>query len=71
MKKGIAAAILAVTSYLGAAHAADQPMIHKVTLKSGGMGYLLDPGEFLSTAVPAMIARMREEEVGAAVFLPV
>lgn len=41
MKIGFAAALLAVSSYLGAAQAADQPMIHKVELKTGGMGYLL------------------------------
>lgn len=35
------------------------------------MGYLLDPSEFLAATVPAMIARMRDEGVDAAVFLPV
>lgn len=41
MRKGIAAAALAVASYFGAAQAAEQPMIHKVELKGGGMGFLL------------------------------
>ena len=35
------------------------------------MGYLLDPTEFLERSVPAMIKRMRAEEVDAAVFVPV
>ena len=35
------------------------------------MGYLLDPTEFLERSVPAMIERMRAEEVDAAVFVPV
>jgi D-proline reductase (dithiol) PrdB len=34
-------------------------------------GYLLDPTEFLATSVPAIIERMKREEVDAAVFLPV
>ena len=35
------------------------------------MGYLLDPAEFLQHSVPAIIERMREESVDAAVFVPV
>jgi D-proline reductase (dithiol) PrdB len=35
------------------------------------MGYLLKPEEFLRTSVPAMIARMRSEEVDAALLVPV
>jgi D-proline reductase (dithiol) PrdB len=35
------------------------------------MGYLLDPAEFLASAVPAMIERMKREDVDAAVFVPV
>ncbi len=35
------------------------------------MGYLLDPTEFLASTVPAMIARMRAEDVDAAIFVPV
>jgi hypothetical protein len=35
------------------------------------MGYLLDPTEFLERSMPAMIERMRAEEVDAAVFVPV
>ena len=35
------------------------------------MGYLLDPTEFLERSVPAMIERMRAEEVDAAIFVPV
>jgi D-proline reductase (dithiol) PrdB len=35
------------------------------------MGYLLDPTEFLASAVPAMIAEMKQEDVDAAVFVPV
>ena len=35
------------------------------------MGYLLDPTEFLERSMPAMIERMRAEEVDAAVFIPV
>jgi len=35
------------------------------------MGYLLDPAEFLERSVPAMIERMRAQEVDAAVFVPV
>lgn len=34
-------------------------------------GYLLDPTEFLATSVPAMVDRMKTEEVDAAVFVPV
>ena len=34
-------------------------------------GYLLDPSEFLATSVPAIVERMKREEVDAAVFLPV
>lgn len=41
MKKLLAAALVAVSSYAGAVLAADQPMIHKVELKTGGMGYML------------------------------
>ena len=35
------------------------------------MGYLLDPTEFLDRSVPAMIDRMRAEEVDVAIFVPV
>lgn len=35
------------------------------------MGYLLDPTAFLASTVPAMIERMRDEEVDAAVLVPV
>jgi D-proline reductase (dithiol) PrdB len=35
------------------------------------MGYLLDPTEFLASAVPAMIDGMHREGVDAAVFIPV
>lgn len=35
------------------------------------MGYLLDPTEFLASTVPAMIDRMKRENVDAAVFVPV
>ena len=35
------------------------------------MGYRLDPTEFLEHSVPAMIERMRAEEVDAAIFVPV
>jgi len=35
------------------------------------MGYLLRPEEFLSTAVPAMIARLRAEAVDAVLLVPV
>ncbi len=35
------------------------------------MGYLLRPEVFLSTAVPAMIARLKAEEVDAALLVPV
>lgn len=35
------------------------------------MGYLLDPAEFLASALPAMVERMRQEGVDAAVFVPV
>lgn len=35
------------------------------------MGYLFDPTEFLRSSVPAMIARMKQEGVDAAVFVPV
>ncbi len=35
------------------------------------MGYLLDPTEFLASAVPAMIDRMHREGVDAAIFIPV
>jgi D-proline reductase (dithiol) PrdB len=35
------------------------------------MGYLLDPTEFLETSVPAIIARMQQEGVEVAVFVPV
>ena len=35
------------------------------------MGYLLDPTEFLTSTVPAMITRMRAEGVEVAVFIPV
>lgn len=35
------------------------------------MGYLLQPEEFLTRTVPAMIERMRAEAVDAAVFIPV
>jgi D-proline reductase (dithiol) PrdB len=34
-------------------------------------GYLLDPSEFLATSVPAIVERMKREEVDAAVLLPV
>lgn len=34
-------------------------------------GYLLDPTEFLATSVPAIVERMKRDEVDAAVFLPV
>lgn len=34
-------------------------------------GYLFDPTEFLVTSVPAIVHRMKEEGVGAAVFVPV
>lgn len=35
------------------------------------MGYLLDPSEFLASAVPAIIAHMKREDVDAAIFVPV
>lgn len=35
------------------------------------MGYLLDPTEFLASALPAMVERMRQEGVDVAVFVPV
>lgn len=35
------------------------------------MGYLLDPTEFLERSVPAMLERMRAEEVDVALFVPV
>jgi len=35
------------------------------------MGYLLRPEEFLARSVPAMIARMKEEAVDAALLVPV
>lgn len=41
MKIKTVAALLALLPALGIANAADQPAIHKVQLKSGGMGYLL------------------------------
>ena len=41
MKIRTAAALLAFLPALGVANAADQPAIHKVELKTGGMGYLL------------------------------
>jgi len=34
-------------------------------------GYLLDPREFLSTSVPAMVEQMKREAVDAVVFVPV
>jgi len=35
------------------------------------MGYLLKPGEFLRTSVPAMMARMESEDVDAVLLVPV
>ena len=40
MRLGVVAA-WALSSVMGAAHAADQPSIHQVELKTGGVGYLL------------------------------
>jgi hypothetical protein len=34
-------------------------------------GYLLDPTEFLATSVPAIVERMKQESVDAAIFIPV
>ncbi len=34
-------------------------------------GYLLDPTEFLTTSVPAMVTQMEQEDVDVAVFVPV
>lgn len=41
MKQAISAALLAFFAVGGAVHADDMPMIHKVELKTGGLGYLL------------------------------
>lgn len=41
MNKGFVAAVLAAASFFSAAQAAEQPMIHKVELKGGGMGFML------------------------------